>query len=70
MLSIEHSLSSLRDAFDRLDDIAERVAREGGEGDVNQSTVDLMRVRAQVKADVIAIRTADQVLGSLFDAFA
>jgi hypothetical protein len=70
MSSIDQTLSSLRGAFDQLGSVAQRVARDGAGGDIERNSVELLRIRAQVKADTIALKTAEQTIGSLIDTFA
>ena len=70
VLSLDQNVASLRDAFDRLRDVAQRVASQSHEGlDDGRHHVDLIRIRAQVKANVVAVRTAEQTLGTLIDTF-
>jgi hypothetical protein len=70
LTGIDQSLTSLRSAFDQLDRVAQRVARDGAGGDVAENLVELSKVRAQVRADVAVVRTAEDMLGTLIDTFA
>ena len=70
MGAIDQSLSGMRGGFDRLDASAVRIARDGAEGDLAGNVVDLMRARQDVRANAAALRTADQMIGSLLDLMA
>lgn len=69
-LSIDRNLTSLRESFDRLGVVADKVAHNGAGEDLAGNLVEMMQVRAQVKANVAAIRTAEETLGTLIDTFA
>ena len=68
--SIDQSLASIRDGFDQLHKVGLRVAHDGAQGDLSGNLVEMMQIKVQVQANVTAIRTAQDTLGSLFDAFA
>ncbi len=68
--SVDQTLASLHRAYDQLGSVAQRIAKDGIGGDIERNEVELIRIRAQVKADTIALRTSEQLVGSLFDAFA
>ena len=70
MGAIDQSLSGVRGGFDRLESSAVRIARDGAEGDLAGNVVDLMRARQDVRANAAALRTADQMIGSLLDVMA
>ena len=70
LTGIDQSLTSLRSAFEQLDRVAQRVARDGAGGDLAGNLVELSRVRAQVRANVAVVRTAEDTIGTLLDAFA
>jgi hypothetical protein len=67
--SVGGSLKSLNDVFRRLDEVANRVARDGATGDVNERLVELTRIRAQVRANVASVRLEEERLGTLLDTF-
>jgi hypothetical protein len=69
-LSIDSSLKSLNDSFDQYSRVAQRVAANGAGDDLANNLVELMQIRAQVKANTIAIKTEEDILGTLLDAFA
>ena len=68
--AIDQGLRGINDGFDRLDGAAGRIARDGAGGDLAGNMVDLMRARQDVRANVAVVRTADEMIGSLLDAFA
>ena len=68
--SIDQNLASIRDGFDQLHEVGLRVARDGAQGDLSGNLVEMMQIKVQVQANVTALRTAQDTLGSLFDAFA
>ena len=68
--AIDQGLSGIAAGFERLDKAAVRVARDGAEGDLAGSMIDLMRARHQVRASAAVIRTADETIGTLLDVLA
>jgi hypothetical protein len=69
-LSIDASLKSLNDSFDQYSRVAQRVASNGAGDDLANNLVELIQIRAQVKANVISIKTEEDLLGTLIDTFA
>ena len=68
--AIDQGLSGIAAGFDRLDNAAARVARDGAEGDLAGNMIDFMRARHQVRASAAVIRTADETIGTLLDVLA
>jgi hypothetical protein len=58
---------ALGQQLDRFQRSAERVARQGADDNYVQEAVQQMTVTHAVKANVAVIRTADQLVGTLFD---
>jgi hypothetical protein len=67
---IDQSLTSLRNAFDQLDRVAHTVATDGAGSGIAENLVALSAIRAQVRADVAVVRTAEETVGTLLDTFA
>ena len=70
MGAIDQSLSGIRGGFDRLESSAVRIARDGAGGDLAFNVVEMMRARQDVRTNAAAIRSADQMIGSLLDVMA
>lgn len=68
--AIDHSLSGIRGGFDRLEASAVRIARDGAGSDLPGNLIDMMRARQDVRANVAALRTGDQMIGSVLDVMA
>jgi len=68
--AIDQGMRGIDNGFDRLGKAAGRIARDGVGGDLTGNLVDLMRARQDVRAGVAVIRTADEAMQSLIDAFA
>jgi len=68
--AIDQGARGIDNGFDRLEKAAARIARDGAGGDLTGNLVDLMRARQDVRAGVAVIRTADEAMQSLIDAFA
>ena len=68
--AIDQSLRGISLGFDRLETSAGRIATGGAGGDLAGNIVDTMRARQEVRANAAALRTADQMLGSLLDVMA
>ncbi|HVB38811.1 MAG TPA: hypothetical protein VND92_09750 [Vicinamibacterales bacterium] len=63
-------LTGLQQESTRLDQAANRIARDGAGGDLAGNMIDLMRATRGTQADVAAAKTIDQTIGTLFDRFA
>ena len=68
--AIGSGMAGLQAGFDRMDRAADRIARDGAEGDLAGSIVDTLRAREEVGASAAVIRTADDMVGSLLDELA
>jgi hypothetical protein len=68
--AIHHGLFGIDRGLDRLDRAAHRIARDGADGDLAGALVDLTRARHEVRANLAAIRTADETIGTLLDELA
>ena len=64
---VSQSLLGISTGFDRLDHAARNIARDGAGGDLSGNLVELMRAGHDVKANVAALRTADDMIGTLLD---
>lgn len=60
----------IADGFTRLDRTSARIAADAEDATVADSMVDLRRARQQVRANVTALRVADETIGSLLDVLA
>lgn len=69
-LSIDSSLKSLNDSFDQYSRVAQRVASNGAGEGLAENLVELMQIRAQVQSNVAAIKTEQDIVGTLIDTFA
>lgn len=67
MDTLSTSLQGIAAGFDRLDRAARAVARNGADGDLPTQLVEMMKARHEVRANVAAARTADEMVGSLLD---
>lgn len=68
--AIDQGLAGLNAGIERLDTAAGRVARGGADGDLARNVVETMRARQGVRASLVAIRTADETVGTLLDVLA
>jgi hypothetical protein len=68
--AIDQGLIGIAAGFERLDTAAARIARDGAEGDLAGSMIELMQARQQVRASVAVVRTADETIGTLLDVLA
>jgi hypothetical protein len=64
---IHSALSGLRANLGNFERSASRLAREGIEGDLAGNLVQLQVDKHAVSASVAAVRTADEMIGSLLD---
>ncbi|MGE0591898.1 MAG: hypothetical protein AB7G23_02095 [Vicinamibacterales bacterium] len=67
---VSQGLKTIERGFDRLDQAATRVARDGAEGELAGSMVDLLRARHEVAAGTAVVRAADDMIGSVLDLLA
>ena len=63
-------LAGISAGFERLNRTAERIARDGAQGDLSGEMVELMRAKADVRANVVAARTADDTFATILDVLA
>jgi hypothetical protein len=68
--AIDQSVRAISGGFDRLDTTARRIASDGAGGNLAGNTVDMMRASQDVRANLAALRTADDMIGSLLDVMA
>jgi hypothetical protein len=68
--AIDQGLRGISAGFDRLETSAGRIARDGAGGDLAGNMVGTMLARQEVRANVAALRAADQMIGSLLDVMA
>ncbi|NOT44431.1 MAG: hypothetical protein HOP14_07515 [Acidobacteria bacterium] len=67
---VSQGLKTIETGFNRLDRAATRVARDGAQGELAGSMVDLLRARHEVAAGAAVVRTADDMIGSVLDLLA
>lgn len=67
---INQSLLGIAAGFDRLDNTARNIARDGAGGDLSGNLVELMQAGHDVRANVAVLRTADEMIGTLLDVLA
>jgi len=65
--AIDQGLIGIEAGFAGLDTAANRVARDGADGDLAGNMVELMKARHQVHASLAVIRTADETIGTRLD---
>lgn len=68
--AIGDALSGINAGFDRLNQAAVRIARDGAGGDLSGNMVDLIRAPLEVRANLSVLRTADETIGRLIDVLA
>ena len=68
--AIGQSLRGISGGFDRLEQSAGRIARDGAGSDLAGNLVDMILARQEVRTNVAALRTADQMIGSVLDVMA
>ena len=64
-----HSINGIQSSM-RLMEKAALEAQKGVEGDIAQSQVDMITAKHSLKANIAALRTADEMYRSLIDIFA
>lgn len=68
--AIGAALAGVSAGFARLDRTADRMARSTDGDGLAGDTVDLLRARHEVRANLTTLRTADEMVGSILDVFA
>jgi hypothetical protein len=68
--AINQALGGIQAGFDRLDAAANRIARDGADGDLAGNMVALVRGSQEVQMNLKVIRAADSMIGSLLDVWA
>lgn len=71
MLSaLSHAIGGIDTQVRLLEGAAQRIARDGAQGDLATAMVDLMRAKHGVQANVVSARVANDTIGSLLDVLA
>jgi hypothetical protein len=70
LTALDHARRGLDAGFDRLNQAAGRIARDGAGGDLAGNIVDTLKARHEVGANVAVARTADEMIGTLLDVLA
>lgn len=68
--AIGQAVTGIQAGFDRLDQAAGRIARDGAGGDLSRNIVELMRAAHDVRANLAVVHSADATIGSLLDVLA
>lgn len=68
--ALSAATTGLQQQMARFDQAAGRIARNGAAGDLAGNLVDVIRASRGAEANVAAIRTADQTIGTLLNVFA
>ena len=68
--AIDSALSVLNGASTQMHAVSTRIASEGASGDLATSVVQMSEARAQVKAAVAIVKTADEMIGTIIDVLA
>ncbi|MCD6161046.1 MAG: hypothetical protein J7K40_01355 [candidate division Zixibacteria bacterium] len=63
-----HSISGIQSSL-KLMEKAALEAQKGPKGDITQSQVDMINAKHSLKANIAALRTADEMYRSLIDIF-
>jgi len=64
------ALTAFRRNVERVDRVADRIARDASEGDLAASMIELRRAEAETASAARALQTADEMVGTLLDVFA
>ncbi len=65
--ALSHALSGIDSQVRLLEQAADRISRDGAQGDLVTTMVDLKRATHGVKANVASARAANEAVGSLLD---
>jgi hypothetical protein len=68
--AIDEGVRGISIGIDRLNRAANRIAREGAEGDIAGNFVELIKARAEVRANVASVRVADETFATVIDILA
>ena len=71
MLSaIDQGSKGINAGIDRLDRAADHIAREGADGGLAGTIVDLLKAKQEVRAGASVVKVADETIGTLIDVLA
>lgn len=68
--AISQAVTGVAAGFDRLNQAAARIARDGDGEQVAGNMVDLMRAKNEVRTNLAVIKSADETIGTILDLFA
>ncbi len=68
--AIDEGVRGINIGIDRLNRAADRIARQGAEGDIAGNFVELIKARHEVRANVTSVRVADETFATLIDILA
>jgi hypothetical protein len=68
--AIDEGVRGINNGIDRLNQAADRIARDGAGGDIAGNVVELLKARQEVRANVASVRVADETFGTLIDILA
>jgi hypothetical protein len=68
--AIEQATRGITAGVERLDSAANRIARDGADGDLPNNMVSLVQARLEVRANLAVVRTVDDMIGNLLDVLA
>ncbi len=68
--AIDEGVRGINIGIDRLNRAADRIARQGAEGDIAGNFVELIKARHEVRANVTSVHVADETFATLIDILA
>lgn len=68
--AIGQAVNGVAAGFDRLNQAAAGIARDGDGDQVAGNMVDLMRAKNEVRTNLAVIKSADEMTGTILDLFA
>jgi hypothetical protein len=68
--AIGEGVQGINTGIDRLNRAADRIARDGADGDMASNFVELIKARQEVRANVASVRVADETFATLIDILA
>jgi hypothetical protein len=68
--AIDEGVRGIHMGIDRLNQAADRIAREGADGDMAGNFVQLLEARQAIRVNAASIRVADETFATLIDILA
>lgn len=68
-IAFSSALQGIDRGFRQLEKAAGQVSRNGAQGDLASNLVDMKVAQRAIQANVIAVRAADETIGTLLDVF-